>query len=597
MAAQFTSEIAGRTAGEPVARTSPPRESGTCASWRGLIAALALAGLAACSDSSNSSWQPSVSGTVTYDHVPTLSSGTGESATAKLDYAATTAMPARSIVVEVVDEASGAVLASTTTADDGSYTLALPQSAVVYLRARAHTLHGSADAPDWSFTVRDNTSGDLAADPDSTLEYSIVGESFDTRYTSPRRNLHAASGWTGSGYDAAKRAAGPFQVLDLIETAARKLQAVEPGLKLPPLNVFWSPKNRPIAEGQKPNDTTGLLTTSYYVNNLAQEGVEAADRRYGLFLLGAENVDTDEYDLSVVAHEFGHYVEDKLSRADNIGGEHTDEEVLDMRVAFGEGWGDGFSSMVRDTSIYVDTNGPQQAQAGLVVDVGVLPPGAVIVGWTSELAVANMLYALYQAPEVGFAPIYQTLRNEQRVTPALTSLFSFATYLHARLTPGGQAVLDGLLAKVNTVSGAQLDIWGSKQTLHLADHPQWDRLFTPVTTSLGATPQTVCLSNAFGTDNKLANWRVLRFEIPSAGRYNLQARPVDDGDNWEYGFSVWQAGKEQTDKSSDKETNIGRFDLEPGEFAAVVGADKLFGDGATAKPEVTRCVEVSIAAN
>ncbi|HRP28231.1 MAG TPA: hypothetical protein PLG77_07370, partial [Burkholderiaceae bacterium] len=257
-----------------------------------VFAAVILAGLvSACSDSGGIS-QPTVSGTVSYDHVPAVSSGTGDQATARLDYAGVTSLPARGIVVEAVDDASDAVLASTTTADDGSFTLTVPAATVVRLRARAHSLHGSADAPDWSFTVRDNTSGDLAADPDSTLEYSIVGQPFDTGYGNHRRDLHAASGWTGSGYDANTRAAGPFQVLDLLETAARKMQAVEPGLKLPALNVFWSPKNRPIAEGQKPDDTVGLLTTSYYVNNLAQEGVEAADRRYGLFLLGAENVDT-----------------------------------------------------------------------------------------------------------------------------------------------------------------------------------------------------------------------------------------------------------------------------------------------------------------
>jgi hypothetical protein len=561
-----------------------------------VVVAVTLAGLAACNDGGGTS-HPTVRGTVTYDHVPTVSSGSGDQATAKLDYAGTAALPARSIVVEAVDEASGAVLDSTTTADDGSFSLHLPAATVVRLRARAHSRHGSADAPDWSFTVRDNTTGDLAAAPDSTLEYSIVGQPFNTHHQNHRRDLHAASGWTGSGYDAMTRAAGPFQVLDLIETAVRKMQAVEPGLKLPPLNVFWSPKNRPIAEGQKPDDTLGLLTTSYYLNNLAQEGVAAADRRFGLFLLGAENVDTDEYDLSVVAHEFGHYVEDKLSRADNIGGEHTDEEVLDMRVAFGEGWGDGFSSMVRDTPIYVDTNGPQQAQAGLVVDISQLPAGAFVIGWTSELAISNLLYTLYLAPEVGFASIYQTLRNEQRVTPALTSLFSFATHLHARLTPGGQAVLDGLLAKVHTVSGSQLDIWGSQQTLQVPGRPELDRLFTPVTTGLGAAPQTVCLSNAFGTDNKWANWRVLRFQVAGTGSYTLQARPIDAGDDWEYAFAVWQTGKEQADQSTDQERNIGRFDLTAGEFAAVVGADKLFGDDASAKPEVTRCIEVSIAQN
>ena len=596
MTTQIITRTTGRKAGSTFGAEPSSRIATRPSVWKWVAAAALLAGLAACSNNDDS-WSPQVSGKVTYDHVPTASSGSGDSATAKLDYDATAVMPARNIVVELVDNASGDVLESTTTADDGSYTLKLPVSATLYLRARAHSVHGSPDAPDWSFTVRDNTTGDISADPDSTLEYSIVGEAFDTGFENHSRDLHAASGWTGSGYDAAARAAGPFQVLDIIETAARKLQSVEPDLQLPALNVFWSPKNRPIAEGQTPDDKAGLLLTSLYVNTLESEDVDAADRRYGLFLLGAENVDTDEYDLSVVAHEFGHYVEDKLSRADNIGGEHSNEDVLDMRVAFGEGWGDGFSSIVRETPTYVDTIGPQQAQPGLVVDVSKLPDGVFVIGWTSQLAVSNMLYTLNQAPEVGFAPIYETLRNEQRVTPAQTSLFSFATYLRARLAPGGQAVLDNLLAKVNTVNGTQLDIWGSNQTLEVPGNPGLDPLFTPVTTTLSATPQKVCLSNTFGTDNKLANWRVLRIEVAGDGRYNLLAKPVDTGDDWAYGFMVWQAGKEQPDQSSDSEKNIGRFDLKAGEFAAVVSADKLFGDDAVASPKMTRCVEVSIAAN
>ena len=213
----MTTQIITRTTGRKAGSTFGAEPSSRIATrpivWKWVAAAALLAGLAACSNNDDS-WSPQVSGKVTYDHVPTASSGSGDSATAKLDYDATAVMPARNIVVELVDNASGDVLESTTTADDGSYTLKLPVSATVYLRARAHSVHGSPDAPDWSFTVRDNTTGDISADPDSTLEYSIVGEAFDTGFENHSRDLHAASGWTGSGYDAAARAAGPFQVLE-----------------------------------------------------------------------------------------------------------------------------------------------------------------------------------------------------------------------------------------------------------------------------------------------------------------------------------------------------------------------------------------------
>ena len=56
--------------------------------------------------------------------------------------------------------------------------------------------------------------------------------------------------------------------------------------------------------------------------------------------------DTDEFDQHVIAHEFGHYIENSFSRADNIGGAHGRGDKLDIRVAFGEGFGYAFSAIV-----------------------------------------------------------------------------------------------------------------------------------------------------------------------------------------------------------------------------------------------------------
>src|SRR5690606_40072898 len=48
-----------------------------------------------------------------------------------------------------------------------------------------------------------------------------------------------------------------------------------------------------------------------------------------IYLLGAENVDTDEFDTHVILHEWAHYFEKALSRTDTIGGMHQYADYLD----------------------------------------------------------------------------------------------------------------------------------------------------------------------------------------------------------------------------------------------------------------------------
>ena len=77
----------------------------------------------------------------------------------------------------------------------------------------------------------------------------------------------------------------------------------------------------------------------------------------GIYILGDFAAgDTDEFDQSVIAHEFGHYFEDRFGRSDSIGGDHGGSATLvDLRVAFGEGWGNAFSGMVLGDPIYRDS--------------------------------------------------------------------------------------------------------------------------------------------------------------------------------------------------------------------------------------------------
>ncbi len=96
------------------------------------------------------------------------------------------------------------------------------------------------------------------------------------------------------------------------------------------------------------------------INNVPTAGDESSgqiitsnyDGERNLWILGDENGDTDEFDDHIIIHEWAHYFEDQFSRADNIGGSHSLGDALDIRVAFGEGWGNAFSGIATDIHIF-----------------------------------------------------------------------------------------------------------------------------------------------------------------------------------------------------------------------------------------------------
>ena len=290
-----------------------------------------------------------------------------------LDYANTRASPARGVTVELVQGAS--VLASTTTDAAGAYSFSVAQNTNVAVRVRAQMIR--TGSPSWDFRVADNTNGDA--------QYVLDGTAASTGTANSTRNLHAASGWGGSGYTAA-RSAAPFAILDTVYDAAQFVLTANAATAFPPLVLHWSPNNNPnLGADGEPNPATGEIGTSFFAEGL------------GIFLLGAENADTEEYDRHVIVHEWGHYFESVFSRSDSIGGPHTRGDQLDFRVAFGEGWGNALSAMVTGQSVYRDVSGPQQSQ-GFAFDVeGPFRPGSINQrpGWYSEESVQEILFDLF----------------------------------------------------------------------------------------------------------------------------------------------------------------------------------------------------------
>jgi hypothetical protein len=340
----------------------------------------------------------------------------------RLLYASTTNKPVRGATVQVIAAAGGAVLASGVTSATGTYSLdiAAPQS--VFVRVRAELLKTTGSGGLWNFTVRDNTQSDAL--------YVLDSAAFTAAAGANTQNLRALSGWDGSSY-ASTRAAGPFAILDVVYDAKEKVRTASPNASFPTLQLMWSINNRP-ASG---NLATGLIGTSFY---------EFDANGHRIYILGAANSDTDEYDRAVVAHEFGHYVQSAFSRDDSVGGSHAGGDKLDMRVAFSEGWGNAWSGMALGTQFYTDSSGAGQA-SGFRINLAASPSSNR--GWFNESSVQYLMYQWHANGGIGFTPIFNVLSAFPSSLPAagaLSSIHAFAYQLKLAV-PAQASAIDALL--------------------------------------------------------------------------------------------------------------------------------------------------------
>lgn len=417
-----------------------------------------------------------VSGTATFDSVPSGPTG-------GLNYAGTTSKPIRGATVQLLGS-NGAVLATQTTSDSGAYSFASVAAQQLIVRVRAELKAATHDV-----TVKDNTSGNAL--------YVLDSAPLRPSEATATVNLSAASGWGGTSYSGT-RAAGPFAILDVAWQVKEKVLAVAPNDPLPALTVYWSPNNRP---SDVDNFPVGDIGTSFFI----------VDRALGntIYLLGAADTDTDEYDSAVVAHEMGHYLEEVRSRADSVGGPHAGDERLDPRVAFSEGWGNAWSSMVRNSPVYSDSMQTRQA-GGFAYNLETLP-AATTQGWFQEDTVAHLLWKWHQNPDIGFGGLYSAL-TAMRSQPAFSTLHNF----NAQLKNARPGMAPTVAANAAALGVGGSDIYGTGENnnggLTLTSALP---VYNTHNVALGASQQ-YCVSSDFGTPNKLGNFVYVRFTASGA---------------------------------------------------------------------------------
>ncbi|HKZ72439.1 MAG TPA: hypothetical protein VJ011_00145, partial [Steroidobacteraceae bacterium] len=239
-----------------------------------------------------------------------------------------------------------------------------------------------------------------------------------------------------------------------------------------------------------------------------------------IVLPGEAGVDTDEYDEHVIAHEFGHYVEDSFSRSDSIGGPHGGGDLLDMRVAFGEGYGYAFGAIALNNPVTRDSFGLGQTSDG---NFNVEGNTWARPGWFSEASNWSILWDLFDAANdgpdtvaLGFASLWAVLTDEQRSAEAFTGIFPFITALKQR-NPAQAAQIDQIVSSQDIVA-ASVDAYGATESNAGGAATSADVLPVYTTVQLDGAAQTV---QSVGTvqgitgdgGNKLSNHRYLRLNI------------------------------------------------------------------------------------
>ena len=292
-----------------------------------------------------------------------------------LDLAHPVIVPIRKARVEVIDPATNNILFVTQTDQTGHFEVSAPAQS----KSRVRVLSRLRDS---NVRVVDNNNGNVlysaASDlnPQDSAVFILATDS--------------------------TRTSGAFNILEMLDEAREMLRYADPHLVPPDVTALWSPLNSPTGAGGK--EAIGNTFFDPATNTIS--------------LLGDRSTDSDEFDDSVIVHEFGHLAAAAFSRDSSPGGVHILGDALDPRLAWSEGWANFFSSAVRNNPIYRDSYGPNGSSV-LRYDLRDDIPQGDQPGYWSEFSVHSILWDLFGSPSDDSDSIGQVI---QTIWPGFTDL-------------------------------------------------------------------------------------------------------------------------------------------------------------------------------
>jgi len=260
--------------------------------------------------------------------------------------------PIRNARIEVYE--AGRVISVSESESNGDFTVAVPPGAI-NLIVRAVSRLQSTD-----LKVADNTNGGQS--------YYILSSDIDMRERPARVPL----------VDRARKS-GAFNILEQIQRSNDFVHSADSQFQPFPFTIFWSERN----QNKFGSIRDGFVGTTYFSLSTGTA-----------FVLGDRSTDSDEYDDSVLIHEYAHMLAAKFSRDDSIGGAHRLGDNLDPRVAWSEGWANFFSAAVRNDSVYRDSSGPGGVNV-LRFDLEENYPPGSWTGYGSETSVQVLLWDFF----------------------------------------------------------------------------------------------------------------------------------------------------------------------------------------------------------
>jgi hypothetical protein len=365
------------------------------------------------SGSGSGSTMATVSGQVQFQTVGPASSCSSGGA-CSLDFSSPQTKPGRGLVIDLLNASNNAIIASSITSETGTYSFAnLAAGLSVKVRVYSQIYKSGT----WNASVIDNTNSGALYALDSTTSTTVAGSTHTL-------NVLAGLGYSSTGVATdANRKSGPFVIADTLYTAYNKLLAADATLNLQALNVNWSVNN--IASSG--SITLGQIGTSYW-NGTA------------LYILGKADNDSDEFDVAVVAHEFGHYLQSVASYSDSPGGSHSSGQNKDFSLSYGEGYGTAIGALLTNNSIYYDTYGNGNASGFSTVLANITETGAY-----RENAVIKAIYLLGRDGTGGLNTLWSALKNmrTQAYSATIFGLAQSYRNVGGTLTPAMTSIVGG----------------------------------------------------------------------------------------------------------------------------------------------------------
>ena len=297
----------------------------------------------------------SISGTAFYEDKPFTASGfTG----------AQVNLPIRHAVVNLIANDGIILLSSSQTGEDGSFIFNnidnSSRGGGVFLQIQAKNASNSTSPAE----IRSNSNALLGVSG-PTLDDSLSNNF-------PLQVIVALSNNMG----------GAFNILDNFLIGGAFIQ--KPGFcplsqttacTVPFLTAFWEP---------------GSSSGSFF-----DSGIPAVSIGGG----GPAKNDTDEYDDTIILHEYGHFIASSFSHDDSPGGSHfIGENTQDIRLSWSEGWATFFASATLGSPIAVDTRANGVFTFNIDTNTSAFT--------TDELSNSSILWDTNT--ETGFLPIWES---------------------------------------------------------------------------------------------------------------------------------------------------------------------------------------------